>query len=145
MGVRGQLLYKPSDNVDITLAGDATSQKPDGYAQVVAGVVPTLRAPYTASLKQIIADLNYDLPTRNPFDRKIDHNTTWRSGNDLGGASLNVDVKLGSGTLTSTTAWRYWNWDPSNDRDFTGLSVLVNHRPPRSTSNGRRNSAMQEI
>lgn len=123
LGFRGQLLFTPSDNVEITLAADASSQRPDGYAQVVAGVVPTLRAPYR-QFEQIIADLNYELPSRNPFDRKIDHNTPWRSGNDLRGASLNIDIKLGSGTLTSTTAWRYWHWDPSNDRDFTGLSVL---------------------
>ena len=25
--------------------------------------------------------------------------------------------------MTSTTAYRYWNWDPSNDRDFIGLPV----------------------
>jgi iron complex outermembrane recepter protein len=25
--------------------------------------------------------------------------------------------------LTSVTAWRTWNWDPSSDRDFTGLSI----------------------
>ena len=123
LGIRGQLLYTPFDKLEITLSGDASSQRPDGYAQVVAGVVPTLRAPYR-QFEQIIADLNYQLPSRNPFDRKIDHNTTWRSGNDLGGASLNFDLKLGPGTVTSTTAWRYWKWDPSNDRDFTGLSVL---------------------
>jgi len=123
LGFRGQLLYTPTDRVDITLAADASSQRPDGYAQVVAGVVKTMRAPYR-QFEQIIKDLNYDLPTRDPFERKIDHNTPWRSGNDLGGASVNVDIKLGSGTLTSTSAWRYWKWDPSNDRDFTGLSVL---------------------
>ncbi|HYE54154.1 MAG TPA: TonB-dependent receptor, partial [Chitinophagaceae bacterium] len=38
--------------------------------------------------------------------------------------------KLGSGTLTSTTAWRYWKWDPSNDRDFTGLAVLSLSQAP---------------
>ena len=27
--------------------------------------------------------------------------------------------------MTSTTAWRYWNWDPSNDRDFIGLPVTT--------------------
>ena len=123
LGVRGQLLYVPSDNVSIILAGDASRQRPDGYAQVVAGVAPTQRAAYR-QFEQIIADLGYDLPSRNPFDRKIDHDTPWRSGNDLGGVSLNADIKLGAGTLTSTTAWRYWNWDPSNDRDFTGLPVL---------------------
>lgn len=123
LGVRGQLLFTPSDNVSITAVGDLSRQRPDGYAQVVAGVVPTQRAAYR-QFENIIKDLNYNLPSRNPFDRLIDHNTTWRSGNDLGGASVNVDIKLGKGTLTSTTAWRYWNWDPSNDRDFTGLAVL---------------------
>lgn len=123
IGVRGQLLFTPSDKVKITLIGDVTDQKPDGYAQVISGVVRTQRAGYR-QFDSIIASLNYKLPTTNPFDRIIDHNTPWRSGNQLGGVSVNVDAKIGNGTLTSTTAWRYWNWDPSNDRDFTGLSVL---------------------
>ncbi|HET6766170.1 MAG TPA: TonB-dependent receptor, partial [Chitinophagaceae bacterium] len=104
--------------------GDLSDQKPEGYAQVVAGVVQTKRAGYR-QFDSIIRDLNYQLPSRNPYDRIVDHNTPWRSGNQLGGVSVNVDSKVGSGTLTSTTAWRYWNWDPSNDRDFTGLPVLT--------------------
>lgn len=124
IGVRGQLLYNPTSRLKITLVGDVTDQKPDGYAQVFAGVVKTQRAGYR-QFDSIIASLNYQLPSRNPFDRIIDHNTPWRSGNQLGGVSVNVDAKLGAGTLTSTTAWRYWNWDPSNDRDFTGLPVLT--------------------
>lgn len=123
LGFRAQFLYTPSEKVNITLIADATDQNPDGYAQVFAGVAPTKRAAYR-QFEQIIADLKYTLPSRNPFDRIIDHNTPWRSGNELGGVSLNADVRLGRGTLTSTTAWRYWNWDPSNDRDFTGLSAL---------------------
>lgn len=123
LGLRGQLLYVPNSRLKITFAGDASQQRPDGYAQVIAGVAPTLRPAYR-QFNQIIADLNYQLPSLNPFDRKVDHNTPWRSGNDLGGASVNIDAKIGGGTLTSTTVWRYWNWDPSNDRDFTGLAVL---------------------
>jgi len=103
LGFRGQLLYNPNSKVEIILAGDVTSQRPDGYAQVVAGVVETKRAPYRR-FEQIIADLNYDLPTRNAFDRKVDHDTPWKSNNDLGGISLNADIQLGEGTLTSTTA-----------------------------------------
>ncbi|MBX2965498.1 MAG: TonB-dependent receptor [Cyclobacteriaceae bacterium] len=129
LGYRLQLLYTPTSKIKITLAGDGNRQRPDGYAQVIAGVVTTQRAAYR-QFEQIIADLNYELPSRNPFDRKIDHNTTWRSGNDLGGISLNVDAKIGNGTLTSTTAWRYWHWDPSNDRDFTGLPVLTLSQAP---------------
>ena len=123
-GIRGQLLYTPSERTNILFAADITLQRPDGYAQVVAGVAPTQRAAYR-QFNAIIADLNYQLPSLNAFDRKIDHDTPWRSGQDLGGASLNIDTKIGTGTLTSTTAWRFWNWDPSNDRDFTGLQVLA--------------------
>ena len=124
IGGRAQLLYTPSGSVNITLIADASKQRPEGYAQVVAGVVKTKRADYR-QFDNIIADLNYQLPSRNAFDRVIDHNTTWRSGNELGGVSLNIDAKIGNGTLTATSAWRYWNWDPSNDRDFTGLPVLT--------------------
>ena len=123
-GFRGQLLYTPTENTNILLAADFTRQRPDGYAQVVAGVAPTKRAAYR-QFNQIIADLGYSLPSLNAFDRKIDHDTPWRSGQDLGGISLNIDTKIGKGTLTSTTAWRFWNWDPSNDRDFTGLQALA--------------------
>lgn len=123
-GIRGQLLYTPTENTNITLATDFTRQRPDGYAQVVAGVAPTQRAAYR-QFNQIIADLGYSLTSLNAFDRKIDHDTPWRSGQDLGGISLNIDTKIGKGTFTSTTAWRYWTWDPSNDRDFTGLQALA--------------------
>jgi len=129
IGGRAQLLFKPSDNTSIILAGDASRQRPDGYAQVVAGVVETKRPAYR-QFNSIISDLNYTLPSDNAFDRKIDHDTPWRSGNDLGGVSLNIDKKIGPGTLTSTTAWRYWNWDPSNDRDFTGLQALAKSQNP---------------
>lgn len=132
-GIRGQLLYTPSENTNIILAADITTQRPDGYAQVVAGVAPTQRAAYR-QFDAIIKDLNYQLPSQNAFDRKIDHDTPWRSGQDMGGISLNIDTKIGSGTLTSTTAWRFWNWDPSNDRDFTGLQVLaLSQNPTRQT------------
>lgn len=134
LGFRAQLLYQPSDNTTIILASENSRQRPGGYAQVVAGVVTTERAPYR-QFNAIIADLNYALPSNNAFDRKIDHDTPWNSGNDLGGASLNIDSKIGSGTLTSTTAWRYWNWDPSNDRDFTGLQALAKSQNPAEHQN----------
>lgn len=139
LGVRGQLMYTPSEKTTITLAADATRQRPDGYAQVFAGVAPTLRPAYR-QFEQIIADLEYTLPSRNPFDRIIDHDTPSRSGNDLGGVSANIDMKLGPGTLTSTTALRYWKWDPSSDRDFTGLPVLT-----KSQATSKQQQWSQEV
>ncbi|NEU66828.1 TonB-dependent receptor [Spirosoma agri] len=139
LGYRVQLLYKPTEKVAITITGDNSRQRPDGYATVVAGVVTTKRAAYR-QFNAIIADLGYTLPTTNPFDRITDADSPWRVNNDFGGASVNVDAKIGRGTLTSTTAWRYWVWDPSNDRDFTGLPVLT-----KSQGNSRHHQWTQEI
>ncbi|MCZ2472849.1 TonB-dependent receptor [Aquirufa ecclesiirivi] len=139
LGFRAQVLYTPSENVNITFAGDNARQRPDGNATVVAGVVPTKRAVYR-QFNAIIADLGYKLPTTNPFDRITDADSPWRVNNDFGGASMNVDAKIGKGTLTSTSAWRYWVWDPSNDRDFIGLPVLT-----KSQGNSRHDQWTQEV
>jgi iron complex outermembrane receptor protein len=56
LGVKGQVLYKPSNSIAITVAGDWSRQRPDGYAQVVAGVAPTKRAAYR-QFNAIVADL----------------------------------------------------------------------------------------
>ena len=117
VGVRGQLLFAPSGNLGVIWTTDYTRQRPQGYTQVVAGVAPTLR-PANRQYPQIAADLNYTPPSFNAFDRLTDVDTSLRSFQDLGGTSLNVDAKVGPGRLTSTTAWRLWNWNPSSDRDF---------------------------
>ena len=139
LGFRTQLLYTPSENVSVTFAGDNARQRPDGYATVVAGVVPTKRAAYR-QFNAIIADLGYKLPTTNPFDRITDADAPFKANNDFGGASINLNAKIGKGTLTSTTAWRYWNWDPANDRDYIGLPVLT-----KSQGTSRHDQWTQEI
>ncbi|MBY0536003.1 MAG: TonB-dependent receptor [Chitinophagaceae bacterium] len=133
-GVHGQLLYKPFENTSVLLSGDFSRQDPDGYAQVLAGVVTTKRAAYR-QFNAIISDLEYTPPSYNAFDRKIDQDVPWNSGNELGGLSLNIDQKIGFGKLTSTTAWRYWDWRPSNDRDFTGLEALAKSQNPSRHTN----------
>ena len=124
LGVRGQVLFAPSDKIAITVAADNTRQRPQGYAQVVAGVAPTLRAA-NRQYAQMAADLGYTAPRFNPFDRVTDTDTSWQSNQDLGGASATVDRTLRRGRLTSITSGRYWDWDPSNDRDFIGLPVTT--------------------
>jgi len=124
VGFRGQLLFAPSDRTAITLTGDNTRQRPDGHAQVVAGVAPTLR-PANRQYAQIAADLDYTPPSFNAYDRLTDTDTAWRSYQDLGGASLTIEQSIGDGRLTAITGWRYWDWRPSNDRDFIGLPVTT--------------------
>lgn len=124
IGVRTQFLYKPTDNIKVTLNADITDQKPDGYGWPVAGVVTTKRAAYR-QFYNIIKDLNYEIPYNSAFERKVDLDTPSKADNQLGGVSLNADFKLGKGTLTSTSAFRYWKWTPLNDRDYIGLPVFT--------------------
>ena len=91
-------------------------------------------------MPQIAADLGYTPPSFNAFDRVTDVDTPLRSYQDLGGTSLNVDWKVGPGRLTSTTAWRYWNWNPSNDRDFIGLPIT-----PISAAPSKQQQWTQEV
>ncbi len=139
LGFRGQLLYTPTDKIKITFIADVTNQKPNGYGWPVAGVVTTKRAAYR-QFNAIIKDLNYTLPYSSPFERIVDLDTPSKADNQLGGLSLNADIKLGKGTLTSTSAWRYWKWTPLNDRDYTGLPVFT-----ISSGNSKHQQWSQEI
>lgn len=139
IGVRGQILYAPSVNVNITVIGDISDQKPTGFGWPVAGVVPTKRAAYR-QFDAIIADLGYTLPYKSAFERKVDLDTPSKADNQLGGVSVNADIKIGNGTLTSTSAWRYWKWTPLNDRDYIGLPVFT-----ISSGNSKHDQWSQEI
>jgi iron complex outermembrane receptor protein len=123
-GLRGQLLFAPSARTAVRLTADHTRQRPDGHAQVIAGVAPTLRAA-DRQYTQIASDLGYVPPSLNGFDRLTDTDTPWRSHQDMGGLSFSVDREYASGTLTTISTWRYWMWRPSNDRDFVGLPITT--------------------
>lgn len=129
VGVKSQLLYTPNKKLEFHIIGDYNNQKPDGSALVVAGVTSTLRNPHR-QYYAIIQDLGYQKPIIDPFSRKIYTNTPYRHDQNTGGFSMNVNYKIGKGTLTSTSAWRFWNWDPVNDRDFTEVAALTKSQAP---------------
>ncbi len=125
LGLRGQVLFAPSDKLAITRVGRPHAPASRGLHAGGRRRRADAARRRTGSTPQIAADLGYTPPSFNAFDRVTDVDTPLRSYQDLGGASLNVDWKLGPGRLTSTTAWRYWDWNPSNDRDFIGLPVTT--------------------
>ena len=129
VGVKSQLLYTPNKKLEFHIIGDYNNQRPDGSALVVAGITSTLRNPHR-QYYAIIEDLGYQKPIIDPFSRKIYTNTPYRHDQNTGGFSMNVNYKIGKGTLTSTSAWRFWNWDPVNDRDFTEVAALTKSQAP---------------
>ncbi|PZU60507.1 MAG: TonB-dependent receptor [Sphingobium sp.] len=123
LGLRGALLWKATDTLSITLAGDYNLQNPNCCAQIYAGYGPTQR-PVGRQYPALAALFpGYAVPSTNPYDRLTDLDAQLKARNELGGASLRAEWEVGAGKLTSVTAYRYWDWQPSNDRDFTGLSI----------------------
>src|SRR3546814_7838841 len=85
----------------------------------------------------------YAFPSDNPYDRLSDLDAALNAGNEIGGASLRVKWDVGPGTLTSVTAWRYWDWQPENDRDFTGLPIVTKSQNPSQDRKSTRLNSSQ--
>ncbi len=124
LGVRGQLLWQVSDNFDLTFAADWNRQNPEGFAQNYFKVVQTARA-VNRQYANLARLSGYAPASPDAFDRLVDNDAELDAKQTIFGGSLLADWDLGPVTLTSITAWREWDWQPANDRDFTGLPVTT--------------------
>ena len=129
LGLRAQLLWRPSGNVDVTLAGDYSVQDPECCGQIYVGVGATQR-PLNRQFAALTAAQGYKVPSTDPFARLMDLDADLNAGNKIGGASLRVKWDAEPGTITSVTAWRFWDWKPANDRDFIGLPITTSSNNP---------------
>lgn len=129
LSLRSRILWRAAPTLSLTLSGDYNRQDPACCAQIYARVGPTQR-PANRQYAALAAAFGYAPPSTNAFDRLTDLDTPLRAKQALGGLSLLGEWDVGAGTLTSVTAWRFWNWDPSNDRDFTGLPITTVSQNP---------------
>ncbi|MDX2209415.1 MAG: TonB-dependent receptor [Sphingopyxis sp.] len=129
LGARFQLLFQPSDSFEVTLAADYNRQRPECCAQIFVRTGATQR-PLNRQYAALTAAQNYAVPSTNPFDRLTDVDASLNAGNEIGGVALRANWEVGPGTLTSVTAYRYWDWLPENDRDFTGLPITTESNNP---------------
>ncbi len=129
LGIRTAILWKATDDLDLTLSGDYSRQNPECCAQIFVRVGQTQR-PLNRQFDLLAAAQGYAPPSRNPFDRLTDLDAKLSARNELGGLSLRGEQRLGEGTLTSITAFRFWDWLPANDRDFTGLPITTLSQNP---------------
>ncbi|GGA52724.1 TonB-dependent receptor [Sphingomonas psychrolutea] len=130
---RGQLLWKPTDTLDLTLYGDYNAQNPRCCVQYYVRTGATQR-PLSRQYAALAAAFGYSVPSTNAFDRVTDLDTVPLAKQKLGGTSLVANLDLGAATLTSVTAYRFWDWVPSSDRDFIGLPVTTVSANPSQQS-----------
>ncbi len=132
--IRGQLLFQSSDDFSLRLIGDWSNFKNNCCAQVHVRVAPTLKpaAQHYAALAANAPGGAYAPPSINPYDRVTDNDAPLGVDTNEGGVSGIAEWRLGGATLTSISAWRFWNWDAGNDRDYTGLHIqTTQHIPSR--------------
>jgi iron complex outermembrane receptor protein len=112
------------------------SRIPKAYGTAFVRVGRTQRAlnrqydALIAALNTANPGRNFSVPSRNVYDRLTDIDASLNAGNKIGGASAKVKWDVGPGTFTSITAWRFWDWKPENDRDFTGASIVSKSQNP---------------
>jgi len=99
--LRGQLLFTPSDTVDVLLGFDYTDIDSSGENRFLTNFdIPPLFPP--AQTDPVIAEIE----SFGSDPRKSSHDVVQRSDKDLYGLMARVDAELGRATLTSITAYR---------------------------------------
>ncbi|MBX7200575.1 MAG: TonB-dependent receptor [Rhodospirillaceae bacterium] len=128
---RGQALYKPGDAFALRIIGDVSRFKSNCCTQVYLRTGTSLR-PVPRQYPALAAGLNYRPASLNPYDRVTDIDADLGVDTGEGGIGAIADWNLGAVTLTSVSAWRFWNWDAANDRDYTGIPIqMTQHIPSR--------------
>lgn len=120
---RGQLLFRPSDSLDIRFVGDYSKRDenccaaPQAVLTPVAGVLTVLEALQPGSVSN----------PADPYERDTHMNRSTEQDVTDKGASLEINWDLnalGGATLTSISAWREWETINGQDADFTTVDIL---------------------
>jgi iron complex outermembrane receptor protein len=127
--VRAQLLYEPSEAFNIRWSADYDEQDPNAATQVFVRYGQTLR-PAARQFPALAAHFGYEPASLDPYARLTDVDAPIAAHQRIYGTSLNANWDLGFANLTSVTAYRGWEWDPSNDRDYMALDVRARSQNP---------------
>lgn len=122
-GVRGRLLWEPSDSLQINLIADYNRGGGNGLRDIAYAIAPTAALQNRLAVCGITASLN----NRSNCPRG---NSPVTARNEKYGFSGQVDLALGDHTLTSITAYRRHrigdlNYNgPGGDSDFLSENIL---------------------
>jgi iron complex outermembrane receptor protein len=133
-GIRGQFLYEPSNNLRVYLAADYYKNDDDCCADIIAtGPLTGAGLPQTSLAFSV-------LPTPAGADtRAVAQNLITATKERGWGVSGQIDLGVGSHTLTSITAYRGWDNTEIRDGDwldraYVGFAQLHDNGPQSSTT-----------
>lgn len=127
--LRGQLLWDAGGGFTARLIADASRLDSACCTQIFLRVGESLRDP-ARQFPALATGLGYTPASRDVYARRSDIDADLHVDTEDGGVSLHLDRTLGKHKLSSITAWRYWQWDVANDRDYTGIPIQSVQRIP---------------
>ncbi|MDK2759856.1 MAG: TonB-dependent receptor [Sphingopyxis sp.] len=116
-GVRGQLLFEPTEALSIRLIGDYDKINENCC---IAGNV--IAGPTVAITNGLAGGPSVD--ANNPFSYNVYNNFLSSNKIQNYGGSAQIDYDLGTMALTSITAYRQVRADTNQDSDFTGADLI---------------------
>jgi iron complex outermembrane receptor protein len=128
IGLRGQLLFRPSDVFKLRLIGDYSDLRQD----CCTGVTTTIRttridgSPLANNFLIRTARAGYVPLPIDPDARRLETNRPFFVAVKTYGGTGIADLDLGGATLTSVTGWRTLRYDPATDGDVIGLDIFQN-------------------
>ncbi len=138
---RGQVLFEPSDTLDILLTGDYSNRDENCCVSVT-----TIRGPTAPILDALSSDSGV-IPVANPFGREAWANRSTAQYMIDRGVSAQVDWEtpwFGGATLTSVTAQRKWQSTNGIDFDYS-TADLIYRNPVEDDNFTRFNTFSQEF
>lgn len=120
--VRGQLLFVPDDNATFRVIADYSRRDEN-----CCGAVQIRTGP-TAAILGAVSGGTALAPTANPYDRVAYSNRGAPAKIEDKGVSLQGDIDLPFGSLTSISAIRQWRTDNGQDSDFTTADITYRNK-----------------
>ncbi|NMZ73602.1 TonB-dependent receptor [Pseudomonas nitroreducens] len=114
-GIRGQLLFKPSEDFDLRWINDYNEEDSSNGSMVVYGAADRFwqRAAAVGAS-----------PIRDPDRHKVNINSRQHVSVHQGGSSVEANWNLNGGyKLTSISAYRYWHFTPANDEQLNVSAI----------------------
>jgi iron complex outermembrane receptor protein len=123
--VRGSLLWHISPDASLKLSADYARQRQSCCVGMFLGVLTQYDngAPVVDTWYQRNARLGYQPLPFDPKARETDSDWLGPIRMTTGGGSARLKWDLGGAELTSISAFRWWNWTPRNDADYSALNI----------------------
>ena len=120
-GLRGQLLFEPSNTIEVVLRGDWSKRDNDANIWSVRQFATraTDPRPSVALLSSITGPI-----TSGPRAREVNNGGIIVNEVESYGGSAEINMQLGEYTITSLSAYREWSQADNNDADLSPLNVL---------------------